>query len=185
VLADSGHGSRVSFHYEDVVDEETELHDGDWDVLITEAFWLGRSPSLFTIAFDVRGLSDVQVWHPEDEQTAEMRATGHVVQIVQGGESPARDLEVPGGLSPDIERLVRSDLIPGFEAGEPKKVLRVQRWYGGDAIVQARTASPPNSDSGIAFGEFPPERPDLGGQRDHVRAGRRLSVLLDLTDLVE
>lgn len=110
------------FPYEDVADDKTELHDGDWDVLITQADSLGRSASLFTIAFDMWLVSDIQCW----EQTAGMKSVAKGYQIRAVGPSPARDLVVPDGLASDVERLVRSDLIPGFENGQPKTVLQVQ-----------------------------------------------------------
>lgn len=123
---DLGQAIEGVFPYEDVADPDTELHDADWDVLITAADTLRRSPSLFTIAFDMWMVTDVQCWPPEAERTADMKAVAARQQIRAVGPSPARDLVVPDGLASDIERLVRSDLIPGFDNGQPKTALQVQ-----------------------------------------------------------
>jgi hypothetical protein len=123
---DMGQAVEGIFPYEDVAESQTELHDADWDVLITDAERLGRSPSLFTIAFDMGMVSDVERWAPEAGR-AQMTPVKLRHQVRAVGPSPARDLIVPDGLASDIERLVWSDLIPGFENDQPKTILQVQQ----------------------------------------------------------
>jgi hypothetical protein len=139
---DMGPAVEGVFPYEDVADSQTKLHDADWDVLITDTGWLGRSPSLFTIAFDIGTVPDVECWAAEAGRTAQMTSVKLRHQVQAVGPSPARDLIVPDGLPSEIERLVRADLIPGFENDQPKTILQVQQQDPGRLIGSYPEAHP-------------------------------------------
>lgn len=116
---------RGVFPFETVVDEGTDLHDPDWDVLLIQKSWITRSPSLFTVAFGETLAFGVRLWPPLEERTPEMEAASGGCNVTYGSTTEARDLYVPDALPDGVARLVHSDLIPGFNAGQPKRRLRI------------------------------------------------------------
>jgi hypothetical protein len=113
------------FPFETVVDQGTDLHDPDWDVLLIQKQWINRSSSLFTVAFGETLAFGLRLWPPLEDRTKEMREAHRACRVSYGSTTEARDLYVPDALPDDVARLVRSDLIPGFNAGQPRRLLRI------------------------------------------------------------
>jgi len=104
------------FPFEMHVDASDEMHDDDWDVMVTATeHAIRRSPRLFVVAFGATSVDSLQPWQlgTEPNGTLQGRADAQ-------GLSKARDLSIPAGLPADVERLVRRDLVPGFERGQPR-----------------------------------------------------------------
>jgi hypothetical protein len=100
------------------------VHDDDWDVLVTSTeYAVGRSAGLFVVAF---GATSVDSVYPlSADAVPEGGSASRRVNAV--GQTNARDLYIPAGLPDAIERLVRSDLLAGFNTGMPRTSLEVQK----------------------------------------------------------
>jgi hypothetical protein len=172
------------FPYEHVLDIASgeSIHSEDWEVIVTEAGDLLGNEQLFGVGFGVRYVEGVQQWLPvrpampdevEDPamQMQRVMARTHTSVSVGSFPTPSHDLLVPPGLDPMVERLVRTDLVPGFQGKQPWLPLEVppgplnwpfkQEWYltpllraSNGAVLAARVRRSPVSPSGQAPGEI-------------------------------
>jgi hypothetical protein len=109
------------FPHEHVSGEREEIYAGDWDVCVTASESVGSLCSLLTVGF---GVHDVYRCFPWD-QTISVPARGMRVSV-SAQVNPGRILYVPTGLHPDLDRLVHTDLVPGYESVERRMAL----WAG-------------------------------------------------------
>ena len=173
------------FPYEHVLDVGSgeSIHSEDWEVIVTEADVIQGNEQLFGVGFGVRYVEGVQQWLPvqramPDEvevpevQMKRMVAGSRTSVSVGPDPTPSHDLRVPPGLDPMVERLVRTDLVPGFQGGQPWLPLEVPsgfgnvplgfkpQWYltpllvaSNGAVLAARVRRSRVSPSGQATGE--------------------------------
>jgi hypothetical protein len=174
------------FPYEHVLDVGSGelIHSEDWEVIVTEADDLQGNEQLFGVGFGVRYVQGVQQWLPSrpampDEvedpslQTKRIAAGIRTTVSVGSDPTPSQGLLVPPGLDPIVERLVRTDLVPGFQEGQPWLPLEVPRGFGNvsfgfktewfltpllvasnGAVLAARVRRSPVSPSGQLPGEM-------------------------------
>lgn len=122
---------RGVFPYERVVAVDLqEIHDEDWDVMITESGALSGCEQLLVVGFGLVDIDGVQQWSPStpidpgQENTAarnlkQAMLSNRISVTVNPLPSPSNNLLVPDGLDPLVEHLVRTDLVPGFKGGQP------------------------------------------------------------------
>ena len=174
------------FPFEHVLDVGSGelIHSEDWEVIVTEADDLLGNEQLLAVGFGVRNVDGVQQWLPdgpsvldEAEDPAEylrqILAGSRTSVSVRPDPTPSQGLLVPPGLDPMVERLVRTDLVPGFEGGKPWLPLEVPPWFlnmrlgikadwyfspllraSNGAVLAARVRRSADSPSGQGTGEI-------------------------------
>jgi len=102
------------------IDESDELHEAEWDVLVTAASRVRRDPSLNVVAFGSI-ISDLP--YGRDDVLLASQPEGTLLS--RSLPSRATELVVPLGVGDVLGMLVREDLAPGFEQQLDKQTLGV------------------------------------------------------------
>jgi hypothetical protein len=136
------------FPYEHVVVlKGEEIHDEDWDVMVTESGALSGCERLLVVGFGLTNVDGAQQWSPSTPGNPGHGATAVDVKqamlstrisvTVNQVPTPSHNLIIPDGLDPFVERLVRNDLVPGFKGGQPWLPLSMPS-FGGLSMMGYR-----------------------------------------------
>ncbi len=103
------------------IDESDELHEAEWDVLVTAASRVRRDSSLNVVAFGSIIFDDL----PYGRDGVLLASQPEGTLLSRSLPSRATELVVPPGVGDVLGMLVREDLAPGFEQQLDKQTLGV------------------------------------------------------------
>lgn len=126
------------FPYEHILRPGDNAHEGDWDVVVSEAEVIEDFEGLLVVGFGATTVRSARQWDPLSGEATKQAWASRILTVAvesEGFGTSAHVLYVPDGLDPIVERLVRSDLVPGFATQESRPLFATMSRQGR-AVVE-------------------------------------------------